>query len=492
MTRKVWARLAIVLTLAAALGLPLATSQATTRLPTVHLLSVLRHVHAERFDGDPILFVDAGIYAAAADGAFEVDATAAGTSIALWQVRRDHDGVHRIRRLTAPVPVSLSDGLPNFFHVVLRDATGKRVSTSNLPFCPGAGFGLSRTEASGPDHPTYPYGCGDLLTQAAVWGMDRGWATALGLELPASDIADGKYVLQVSIAATWVEQLQIPSRDASASVDVKVTTLPGKCTPQDPCAPLARLRAARTALAAQTEGPHTVRPDAVPSDGGLGGHAGVPDLRALPAHDLSATHHRSDGHDYLNFGATIWNAGSGPLVVEGFRAGDTPVMAATQFIYQNGKPVRSKVVGQFEFDTRAGHHHWHMEDIAQYDLLDASGHRIVLSDKQSFCLAPTDPIDLTAPGSAWQPDQAMLWSACSGEDAIWLREVLPAGWGDTYYQSVAGQSFDITGLANGHYQVRVTTDPNNRLLETSYANNVGLVKIVIGGTAGKRTVSIVG
>ena len=70
--------------------------------------------------------------------------------------------------------------------------------------------------------------------------------------------------------------------------------------------------------------------------------------------------------------------------------------------------------------------------------------------------------------------------------------MLPAGWGDTYYQSVAGQSFDLTGLANGHYQIRVTTDPNNRLLETSYANNVGLVKVVIGGTAGKRTVSIVG
>jgi hypothetical protein len=216
---------------------------------------------------------------------------------------------------------------------------------------------------------------------------------------------------------------------------------------------------------------------------------GVPDMRALPAHDLSISHYRSSDRDYLNFAATIWNGGSGPLVVEGFRTTAAEVMPATQFIYRDGVPVSSQVVGEFEFDNRRGHHHWHMADIAQYDLLDQNGNRLVLSSKQSFCLAPTDEIDLLAPGADWQPDQQGLWSACQGEEAIWLREVLPAGWGDTYYQSVAGQSFNITNLPNGHYQIRVTADPLHHLIETSYDNNIGLLPITLGGVPGHRTVT---
>ena len=220
--------------------------------------------------------------------------------------------------------------------------------------------------------------------------------------------------------------------------------------------------------------------------------SGVPDLRALKAHHLRIEHDTKTNRDYLDFAATIWNGGSGPLVVEGYRKGDKPVMTSRQFIYRNGKPVRSEVVGKFEFDTRHGHHHWHMEDIAQYDLLNASGSRIVLSDKQSFCLAPTDPVDLTAPGADWQPDTAGLWSACAGEDSIWLREVLSAGWGDTYYQSVAGQSFDITDLPNGHYLLRVTADPRHRLLETDYTNNTALLPVVLHGPIGQRQLTVAG
>jgi hypothetical protein len=105
-------------------------------------------------------------------------------------------------------------------------------------------------------------------------------------------------------------------------------------------------------------------------------------MAALPAHDLFVEHNSDDGHDYLDFGATIWNGGSGSLVVEGFRLGASPLMTARQFIYKDGKPIRSAVIGHFEFDTRPGHHHWHMEDVAQYDLLNAAGTRVVLSEKQ--------------------------------------------------------------------------------------------------------------
>jgi hypothetical protein len=93
-------------------------------------------------------------------------------------------------------------------------------------------------------------------------------------------------------------------------------------------------------------------------------------------------------------------------------------------------------------------------------------------------------------GADWQPDTTGLWSACAGEDSIWLREVLPAGWGDTYVQTVAGQSFNITDLPNGHYFLQITADPRHRLLETDYANNAALLPIVLHGPIAHRTLTV--
>ena len=66
---------------------------------------------------------------------------------------------------------------------------------------------------------------------------------------------------------------------------------------------------------------------------------------------------------------------------------------------------------------------------------------------------------------------------------------MPAGWGDTYFQGVAGQSFDITSLPNATYQLRVTTNPAHHILESSYDDNVSLLTLTLGGSPGARTVS---
>jgi hypothetical protein len=433
------------------------------------------------------LWIPPAIYLASTGGAFELEAaTGSDGSIAVWHVRRDQSGAHRIRRITTPAPVSFNDGLPAFFNVVLSDSSGKKLLQTASPFCPGGAFGQSRVDASGPDRPTYPYYCGSDLTRATVWGIDQGWAAAPFFTFPASTIPDGDYTLKVTIDETYARQLDVPPNLVSVSLGVTISTMS-----------LTSARAAAPAIssAAGPSGESSNRPSSVSSMERSGNDGvresmpgGLPDLSALPASGLAVEHNTGNGHDYLDFGATIWNGGSGSLVVEGFRAGDAPFMPATQFIYRDGKPVRSAAVGRFEFDTRPGHNHWHMEDIAQYDLLDAAGGRVVLSDKQSFCLAPTDPIDLTRPGANWQPDRLGLWSACAGPESIWLREVLPAGWGDTYIQTVAGQSFDITTVPNGRYQLRVTADPHRRLLESAYDNNSSLLAIQLGGPPGARTV----
>jgi len=496
MLRTLWVRLAAIAALAAAICVvPAATSSAGTKPPSVGLLSVIKHADVQRYEGSPDIYVE-GVNVAAVHGAFEVAAVAAKNgTVTLWQVRRDAHGVHRIRQLTAPAKVDMGTGLPDFFHFTLTDPAGKKVADTKLPFCPngdgyGYGGGGSRTDANGPVQPTYPYMCGSDLSRTGIWGIDKSWATTLNLYVPGDGVPDGEYTMNLSITPSWVHQLKIPAKSAAVSLALTVTTQPD-CTPEQPCGPSPAARTAGATVKA-TEGPRNVgTAESFGDDGVRTSPNGTPDLAALPAHSMSTENNADDHHDYLDFGATIWNAGSGPLVVEGFRQGANPVMTGKQFIYRNGQPVRSANVGEFEFDTRPGHNHWHMEDIAQYDLLDASGQRVVLSEKQSFCLAPTDPIDLTLKGADWHPDRTALWSACAGEASIWLREVLPAGWGDTYYQDVAGQSFDLTGLPNGRYQVRVTTDPAHKLLETNYDNNAALQPVEIGGTPGNRTVTLV-
>jgi hypothetical protein len=496
LSRSRWAQLGVLSLLAGVISvLPSSGSVATAATPTVQLRTVLHHQNVVIFPHQGDLFLTPGVYLASLNGAFEIDAFASPNgTVKLWQVRRDSNGAKRIRAITPAGPVDMTLGLPAFLHASLRNARGVEQGSTDMPFCPGGGFGMARSDGSGPDNTTYPLNCGSPLTKAAVWGIDQGWAAPLFMDMTVPRLKDGEFTLTIAVNPSYASQLGVPPALATTTVGLTITNDPnGGCKPGIPPCAVPQLQPVTQAdRIRQGEGPAVT---AAPSGGGSSSLAqanGTPDMRALPAHDLSTEHNTTDGHDYLDFGATIWNGGSGPLVVEGFRAGDSEVMPATQFIYQNGKAVRSYPAGQFEFDTRPGHDHWHMEDIAQYDLLDSSGNRIVLSDKQSFCLAPTDPIDLTTPGADWTPDQQGLWSACDGEQAIWLREVLPAGWGDTYFQTVAGQSFDITNTPNGKYFVRVTTDPSNRLTETDYTNNTSLLGVQLGGTAGNRTVTIVG
>ena len=124
-------------------------------------------------------------------------------------------------------------------------------------------------------------------------------------------------------------------------------------------------------------------------------------------------------------------------------------------------------------------------------MLSSAGTNLVRSQKQSFCLAPTDPVNLMRPGSLWNPSTIGLGSSCPTDQGLWLRETLPVGWGDTYYQSVAGQAFNITGLANGTYYLQVKVNPFGNIHEVSHANDASYLEIRLGGTAGARTVTVV-
>ena len=474
--------------------IPASSGDARAPASGLRLIAGIHHIDVTRFAEDPGLFLPSAVYVAPTSGGFQIDVTRhPGGGVELWQVTPGVGATTKLRQLFPPGETTMAEGLPRFFKLTLRTAAGDLVAQRTQPFCPTSDFGGARVDASGPPNPTYPYFCGSRLTRRTVWGINRGWAVPVypQFSLRAARAPDGDYSLTVSINRAYVHQLHLDSATTSRTVGVTIRTeVDQPCPPEivcdpEPPHPLLRPAIARTPRQA-------MRAMATTGNRVSSGYqftAGLPDLIALPAHGMMTETDPETGHDYLDFGATIWNAGPGTLDVEGFRQGDKPTMAARQFFHQSGRPVTSRAIGEFEFDNRIGHHHWHLEDVARYDLLNAHKDRVVRSGKQSFCLAPTDPIDLTKTGALWQPDKVGLYSSCPSDESIWLRETLPVGWGDTYVQSAGGQGFDITSLPNGEYFIRVTTNPRHHILETTTSNNAALVRVQLGGVPGARTVT---
>ncbi|MFF9428203.1 lysyl oxidase family protein [Streptomyces sp. NPDC014746] len=218
-----------------------------------------------------------------------------------------------------------------------------------------------------------------------------------------------------------------------------------------------------------------------------------PDLRSLPAYGITISDGGRDvpGKDYLAFSANVWNAGPAQLVVDGFRSPGKATMDAYQYFYDaRGKQVGYTPTGTMEWDPRPGHVHWHFTDFASYRLLKADKKEAVRSGKEAFCLANTDAVDYTVKNANWHPYNTDLSTACGQENSISVREVLDVGSGDTYTQDLPGQSFDITDVPNGTYYIQVLANPAKRLKETNLDNNSALRKVVLGGTPGRRTVTV--
>jgi hypothetical protein len=367
-------------------------------------------------------------------------------------------------------------GLNKFLRVKVTNAQGKLVADKELTTCLN-GF-AQRTVPSAPARSPYPqYGCPtNPFTLGTVMGIQKGWAS--GVDVAPADqwsLAPGKYTVSLEITSRYRALFGLPlatSRDTTTLVVV-----------QESDEGLSRARPSSPGLAG-AGAPVAARQE--PTAAQLKTVTGPrPDLRSLPAWGMQV----SEDGNYLEFAATVWNAGTSPLVVDGFRRDGEKIMDAYQYFFDKDlNQVGYQKIGTMEWDARPSHQHWHFEDFARYRLLTADLTQARRSQKEAFCLANTDAVDYTVPGADWNPDGTDLSTACGEEDSLSVREVLSSGSGDTYSQIRAGQSFDLRGLANGTYYISVEANPFNRLVELDKTNNVSLRKIVIGGKTGARTV----
>jgi hypothetical protein len=451
-----------------------ATASSASEPPTLRLFAASSTITAERFGPNEKVYFDPGAYLTAVGGNFEIRVSRAGYANPIR-------GEQIVGSESVPLPESLGvgwDGFTRFLRVdVTRNADGSH-TTRHTTWCPND-FEPQRLDPESSESSTYPQFCGsNPFTLGTVWGIDAGWAVnpfnAGGIVVIKGP--DGRYAVTLTVTKPYRTAFGISDADASVTVNVKVKTVASDCPPVCENGGTAHAAGAR----GLTSAPTVADPDP----------ASLPDLRPLPAWGMSVDRDEATGDDFLSFGATVWNRGPAPLTVEGFRRPGTGVMDAYQYFYRDGQVVGRARAGTMLYDARPGHEHWHFKQFATYTLLDASKQSIVRSEKEAFCLAPTDAIDLAVPGAIWRPDAIGLHTICGWQTSIWVRETLPAGWGDTYFQGLPGQSFDVSGLPNGTYFIEVTANPTGRLHESNVRNNTELRRVILGGRPGHRTVTV--
>lgn len=436
---------------------------------------VLRRTSGEitvtRREGRPFSF-NPGVYLASMDAAFSLEIG-----------REDYDSPFHMDQVmpgggTRSLPdslfeVSSYEGLPRFTRMTVTDRAGDVRADRLLPFCPNS-YDRQRIADGGPVTPTFPDDCwSNPFSLGLVWGIDRDWATGISGYYMRMKLPAGRYHIDFSVAPLYADLFDVSPQDGYTTVTLVVRDR-REAGPHPRPAP-------RTVGDMGSPNPKVpIDEDPDPSI--------VPDLIPLPSFGIGVRHRNSG--DWLSFGANVWVDGPSPLVVEGFRREDEPLMDAYQYFYDGDEQVARARVGSFEYDARHGHTHWHFKQFATYELLEADKTTAVISEKEAFCLAPTDAIDLLTENAEWRPWLEGLSTACGGPEALWVREVLPVGWGDTYYQGLPGQSFDVTDLPNGTYYVKVQANPGGHLYESNMANNVRLRKVILGGRPGHRTVRV--
>ncbi|MBG0561476.1 lysyl oxidase family protein [Actinoplanes aureus] len=474
-------------------GTAVGAAEAAAAPPALALVAAAKTVTAERYaDGDEVyLSFDLGLHVIAGKDPFEIRARRTGYGKPIVAHRTV---VKNGKRTSVALPagtVKDFNGLRNFATITIRNAAGKVVASYKTAFC-GNSSASGRTRRDAPATNPYPAACGGTnpFTLGAVWGVQAGWDAALPDQprsaAALSKVKAGKYTATATVNPAYRKLFGIPVKQATAKVAMNVV----------------EGRSGDARAAAQAEGAHGLhRPEfraaaQRPATSRTVPKGPKPDLRSLPAWGISLSQGttetgKPDGKWYVNFGATVWNAGTSPLLVDGFRRPGTDLMDAYQYFFDaRGRQVGSRAAGTMEWDARDGHMHWHFTDFAQYNLLRADKKLAVRSGKESFCLANTDAVDYTIKGAKWRPENTDLATSCGADTVVAVREVLDIGNGDTYDQDRPGQSFDVTKLKNGTYYIQVLANPDRKLAELSTGNNTSIRKIILGGTAKKRTLTV--
>ena len=201
-----------------------------------------------------------------------------------------------------------------------------------------------------------------------------------------------------------------------------------------------------------------------------------PNLVGVPVSPFTMAVVKSGNVVSLRFVTTSWNSGAGPLEL---RAGEISADGQRRKVYQrvflSDGTFYDKYAGEFQYHPE--HQHFHFENYALYTLkpVNAPGASERTSAKTTFCVMDNTQVYTSLPGAPQSP----VYATC-GPDV----QGMSVGWGDTYNAGLAGQSFDVTGLPNGDYDIIIDIDPKSQLVEQTRADNSSCVRVRLSVTAG--------
>ena len=242
-----------------------------------------------------------------------------------------------------------------------------------------------------------------------------------------------------------------------------------------PLRPLARrsLAVAVAALAvpgtalARTDGPST--------------RAVLPDLRTIvPSHlQLVNSHQR----DVLRFSNGIGNTGAGTFALRPRTDG------ATTTAVQELRDADGRVVAEHDASTFAfhpAHNHWHIGDIALFELRRGSPTGPVVagnSIKSTFCL-----IDWYKLMDNSRTKAREFWDCAASYQGI------SPGWVDAYHHSTPGQQLDVTAAPDADdLHLVSTSNYAGAFAETTTANNTEWVRFrLYRDSMGNRKIEVTG
>ena len=196
-----------------------------------------------------------------------------------------------------------------------------------------------------------------------------------------------------------------------------------------------------------------------------------PNLKALPATNLSLVAGTAPVTSTLRFSTTSWNSGTGALQLE---AGDTDTGLGKQKVFQRIFASDGSSILNFSgwFEWHPAHNHFHFDNYALYTLqpVNAPGGSLRTGSKTTFCVMDTTAVNLSLPGAP----QIKGYNSCG--NAI---QGMSIGWGDTYGSHLAGQEIDFTDNADGIYQLKIEIDPQHVIVEGTKSDNISCVLLSI-------------
>jgi len=197
----------------------------------------------------------------------------------------------------------------------------------------------------------------------------------------------------------------------------------------------------------------------------------TPNLKPLPAWNISLVPNTTAGTHTLRFSTTSWNSGTGALQLE---AGSVDTGSGKQQVFQrifnDDGSSTLHFCGWFEWHP--AHNHFHFDNYALYSLqpINAPGGSLRTGQKTTFCVMDTNLIDGSLPGS---PSSA-YYNTCGNQI-----QGMSVGWADTYGANLAGQEIDFTDNANGIYQLKIGIDPGKLIVEANENDNESCVLLEI-------------